>query len=74
MLSALVVANGTLRSNGVLTWRFLVLLFHENQKMLCRDYFSILSISLLGWLTRRNSSGLRVHRLNLSSSPATVHL
>lgn len=74
MLSALIMAYGTLKSNGVLRWRFLVLLFHELQKMVCRDCFLFLSIFLLVRLSRRCSSGLRIHRLNLSSGPATVHL
>lgn len=32
MLSALIIANGNLSSNGFLMWRFLGLLVHQNQK------------------------------------------
>lgn len=39
MLSALIMANGNLGSDGFLRWRFLALLVHQDQKTLCRDFF-----------------------------------
>lgn len=39
MLSALIMADGKLGSDGFLRWRFLGLLVQQEQKTLCRDFF-----------------------------------